>query len=33
VSTLLRDHRRIPDDRDGWLRRVAVDHPVLDGGV
>lgn len=33
VSTLLRDHRRIPDDREGWLRRVAIDHPMLDGGA
>ncbi|HEX6536608.1 MAG TPA: hypothetical protein VF041_18625 [Gemmatimonadaceae bacterium] len=33
VSTLLRDHRRIPEDRDAWLRRVAVSHPVLHGNA
>lgn len=32
VSTLLRDHRRIPDDRDAWLRRVATSHLVFAGG-
>ena len=33
ISTLLRDHRRIPDDRETWLRLVAASHPVFGGGV
>jgi hypothetical protein len=28
VSTILGDHRRIPSDRDTWLRRVAASHVV-----
>ena len=28
VATLLGDQRRIPADRDGWLRRVAETHVV-----
>jgi hypothetical protein len=26
VSTLLRDYRRVPDDRAAWLQRVAANH-------
>jgi hypothetical protein len=33
VSTLLRDHRRIPADRETWLRRVAANHAVFDSGL
>jgi hypothetical protein len=33
ISTLLGDHRRIPDDREAWLRRVAASHPVFGGGL
>jgi hypothetical protein len=28
VATLLGDQRRIPADRDRWLRRVAETHVV-----
>jgi hypothetical protein len=31
IATLLHDHRRIPDDREAWLRRVAASHPVYGG--
>jgi hypothetical protein len=31
VSTLLGDHRRIPADRERWLRLVAASHPVFVG--
>jgi hypothetical protein len=30
VSALLRDHRRIPADRAGWLRQVAANHTIYD---
>jgi hypothetical protein len=33
VSTLLRDHRRIPADRASWLRTVALSHAVYDNGM
>jgi hypothetical protein len=33
ISTLLGDHRRIPDDREAWLRRVAASHPVFGAGL
>jgi hypothetical protein len=33
VTTLLKDHRRIPDDRDGWIRLISRTHSVFAEGA